>query len=147
STAGHTGSMRTTAAAVRRTSWCEMTTLSAKAAPGARLAVGQTTKYLLSESQRQLLGLFQEIRFGRLHSLRVRNGEPDWSHAVRWTRTLKVLGENCPHPARTAADFVLKHEMVEFFRILASLGDAEIRNVEIRNGLALSFELDGASVG
>lgn len=102
------------------------------------------TRRSLSPGQQALLALLQRIRFGRILRLRVRGGEPDL-RGVQFCRTVKVLGENRPHPAAEADDFRLRQEVAEFFRLLHDLGDAEVTDVEVRNGLPFTFEVAGAT--
>jgi hypothetical protein len=62
---------------------------------------------------------------------------------VTWTQTVKVLGENGPHPCSRAEDFALRREVVEFFRQLAVLGDGEITGLEVRDGLPFTYKIGG----
>lgn len=98
----------------------------------------------LSGEQRGLLALFQRIRYGRVERLLVRDGEPVLA-GVRWKRTVKVGGDNSPHPCAEADDFALRHEVAEFFRLLQELGDAELTDVEVRNGLPFTFAVCGST--
>src|SRR5207248_1576115 len=115
-------------------------TASAAAVRDCRPAIPvATTKTGLTDAQRRFVGLCQHVRYGRVHSLTVRAGEPVLSPGPWLTRKVKVPGENGPHPASSNSDFALKDEVREFFRLLAVLGDGEILNVEVRNGLPVSF--------
>jgi hypothetical protein len=98
----------------------------------------------LSHEQRRLVDLLQEIRYGRIERLLVRDGEPVAS-GVSWKRTVKLGGENTPHPCSNAEDFSLRREVVDFFRALRELGDAELTDIEIRNGLPFTFAVCGAT--
>jgi hypothetical protein len=100
------------------------------------------TRQSLSAEQQRLLRLLQRIRYGRILRLHVCDGQPVVDHRVVWTRTVKVLGENVPHPSSRSEDFVLRREVVEFFLLLAELGEGEIANLEIRNGLPFTFEVN-----
>jgi hypothetical protein len=101
-------------------------------------------KLELSHAQRELLTLLQTIRYGRIERLLVRDGEPVLS-GVRWKRTVKLGGDNAPHPCSDVTDFALRREVVEFFRALHELGDAELTDVEVRNGLPFTFAVCGAT--
>ena len=101
------------------------------------------TLQLLAPEQQRLVRLFQRIRYGRIHRLRVRGGRPDLSAGVPWTRTVKVHGENAPHPCSQANDFALRREVVEFFRLLEELGEGEVTDVQVRDGFPFSYELSG----
>ena len=106
-------------------------------------AKGEVTRLSLTDAQQDLLGLFQTIRFGRIHRLHVRGGQPDLAAGAPWTRTVKVLGENAPHPCTQAKDFTLRREVVEFFRLLQDVGDGQVADIQVRNGLPFSFEVSG----
>jgi hypothetical protein len=103
------------------------------------------TKQSLSNTDRRLVALCQRIRYGTILRLRVRNGEPDWNGGVRWKQTVMVTGENDPHPCLSLTDYPLRREVVEFFRLLNQIGDGEILNVGIRNGLPFTFQIEGVS--
>jgi hypothetical protein len=95
----------------------------------------------LPPEQQYLVRLFQHIRYGRIHRLLVRGGRPELSAGVTWTRTVKVHGDNAPHPGSQADDFALRREVVEFFRMLEVLCDAEVTDIQIRDGFPFTFEL------
>src|SRR5262245_15575794 len=98
-------------------------------APGRRDATARG----LSAPRRALVALMQRIRFGRIHRLAVRGGEPVLDESVRWTRTVKPCGANGPHPSMRLADFALSKEVACFFDELGRLGDAELLEVQVRD--------------
>lgn len=99
------------------------------------------TKQDLTPEQRKLMLSFQRLRYGRIPVLRVEDGLPVLGGGLSCVRTVKVLGENAPHPAAQSEHFELRREVTDFFRMLAELGNGEVRDLEIRNGLPFSFEL------
>lgn len=101
----------------------------------------EPTARSLSEDQRQLMRVFQRVRYGVIHRLRVRAGQPV-VRGLRWTRKVKVLGANEPHPYLGVEDYPLRQEHVAFFQLLAVLGEGEIRNLDVRDGLPFDYELD-----
>jgi hypothetical protein len=107
-------------------------------------AISTPRKQDLSPNQRGLLVLMQEIRYGRIDRLLVRDGEPVLT-GVRWKRTVKLSGDNAPHPCADAEDFALRREVIVFFQALRELGDAELTDIEIRNGLPFTFAVCGAT--
>jgi hypothetical protein len=109
--------------------------------PSGPSMVSEATVQSLSPQQQALLRTFQRVRYGRVPVLRVRAGEPLLDSASRVRRKIKVLGENAPHPMASAESFVVRREVREFFRILSELGDAEIIDLEFRDGLPISFEI------
>jgi hypothetical protein len=84
----------------------------------------------------------QNILFGCILQLPVQNGQPVLTPDVRWTRMLKVLGENRPHLTRPSTDYVLKQEVRAFLAFLLDLGNGEVKNVDVRHGLPFSFEIE-----
>lgn len=106
------------------------------------LSAGGTSlsKNSLRPAQRQLLAVFQRTRFGTIPRLPIAAGLPVL-RGVRVKRTVRIGGANEPHPASRAANSVLCREFVEFFQLLDRLGDGEILDLTIRNGLPVSFEL------
>jgi hypothetical protein len=96
-------------------------------------------KRSLSAARQRLLEVFQRVRYGFILRLSVRAGEPVLG-GLRWVRKVKVLGDNDAHPALGREDFALRHEVVEFFRLLDRVGDGAVTNVEVRNGLPFCFE-------
>src|SRR5262245_17600287 len=99
------------------------------------------TKQSLSADQQRLVELLQQIRYGCIPCLRVRSGQPVLGPALRWTRTVKVLGANDPLPLAQAGDFVLRQKLAHFFRLLREIGDGEIHDLEVRDGLPLTFKV------
>jgi hypothetical protein len=106
-----------------------------------------TSKKSLAPSQSRLLELLQQVRYGRIHRLRVRDGLPLFQDRISWTRTVKVLGENGPHPASCSPDFVLRQEVTALLGLLTAIREGEIRNLEVRNGLPFSFEVEEIAAG
>jgi hypothetical protein len=98
----------------------------------------------LTRSQRDLLSLMQEIRYGRIERLLVRDGEPVLT-GIRWRRTVKLGGDNAPHHCADAEDFALRREVIDFFRALRELDDDELTDVEVRNGLPFTFAVCGST--
>jgi hypothetical protein len=98
----------------------------------------------LSRDQRALVVLLQLIRYGRIERLLVRDGEPVMS-GVRWKKTVKLGSENAAHPYLDAKDFALRGEVVEFLRLLHQFWDAELTDIEVRNGLPFIFAVCGTT--
>jgi hypothetical protein len=93
------------------------------------------TKASLSEPRRRLLDLMQQLGFGRVEGLTVRNGEPVLEPSPRVIREHKFGGENGPRPERAAADFALKTQLVELFKAFDEFQDAAIAVLEVKHGL------------
>jgi len=103
---------------------------------------GTVSKRDLSESRRRLLGLMQEISFGRIENLTVKDGEPNFDPPPQVVREIKFGGENGPRQEMSAENFDLKSQVIEFFAQLDRLGDGEVKSLEIKHGLPFRMILE-----
>lgn len=108
-----------------------------------KLAASCTSTHDLTATEHQLLRLMQQVGFGRLESLRVYGGQPDFGE-LRIIRDIK-LGAGADGPPRPDGDFVLKQEAREFFTVLRGLDAAVIRKIEIRHGLPVHLQVQESS--
>jgi hypothetical protein len=92
-------------------------------------------KAALSPARRRLLELLQQINFGRVEGLAVRDGQPVLTPSTRVIREVKFGGENGPRPELSANDFPLKAQAIELFTLLDQLRDGTIDVLEIKHGL------------
>ena len=92
-------------------------------------------KASLSPARRQLLEVLQQINFGRLESLVVRNGEPILDPMPRRVLDIKFDSENGPRPELGITDFLLKRQVIELFAFFDELQDGVIDVLEIKHGL------------
>ena len=95
----------------------------------------------LSPSRKRLIELMQEIHFGRLEGLVVRNGEPVLDAALRVTREVVFGKDNAAHPARMLADFELKEPLLELFRFFDRERSMRIDSLVLQNGLPVRMSL------
>ena len=100
------------------------------------------SKSSLSHARRRLIELMQRMNFGRIEGLQVRAGEPVFDPAPRVIRKLKIGGENGPRPEAACGDFWLKHQAVELFEAIASVGEGEVLAIEVKHGLPFSVEIE-----
>ena len=107
--------------------------------------VSPHTKASLSPARRQLLERLQQINFGRLVNLAVRNGEPVFDPPPRIFREIKFGGENGPRPEAAINNFSLKSQIVELFRELDELRDGTIEVLQIAHGLPLMMTVETAA--
>ncbi|MBI5787825.1 MAG: hypothetical protein HZA78_03085 [Candidatus Schekmanbacteria bacterium] len=98
-------------------------------------------KHDLSESQKRLLELMQQINFGRIEELAVRNGEPFFDPAPRVIREIKFGGENGPRHELGVNDFALKSQVVELFEQLCQIKEGTVECLEIKHGLPFRMNL------
>jgi len=87
------------------------------------------------QSIRQLVRLMQQLNFGHIDGLVVRDGEPVLDPPPEIVREVKFGSENGPRPEASIEDFLLKSRVVEFFDQLSRLGDGAIESLEVKHGL------------
>lgn len=94
-----------------------------------------TRKSKLSAGQFQLIELMQQINFGRIEGLWIRNGEPQFAPPPKIICEIKFGGENGPRPQKSSDDFELKAQVVELLQHLERIGNAIIDTIEVKHGL------------
>jgi hypothetical protein len=99
----------------------------------------------LPPERRRLLKRMQQINFGRIENLVVRNGQPVLSPPPRIVREVKFCGENGPRPEASIEDFAIKAQVVELLRYLDKLQDGVISVLEIKHGLPFRMTLEDAA--
>jgi hypothetical protein len=100
------------------------------------------TKSSLTERQKVLVELMQQINFGRIEALLVRDGEPNFNPAPRVVRKLKIGGENSPRPEIGSADFLLKGQVVELLEAVRELGEGTVLAIDVKHGLPFAVEIE-----
>ena len=100
------------------------------------------TKRNLSTPKKRLLELMQEINFGCIEELVVREGEPVFKPSPRVVREIKFGGENGPRPELAADDFALKAQVVELFSYLTQLGNGKVESIDIKHGIPFRMNLE-----
>ena len=104
------------------------------------------SKSSLSEAQRRLVELLQNLNFGRIEGLQVKGGEPTFEPAPRIVRKLKIGGENGPRRETALQDFWLKQQTSEMLEAIAELGEGEILSIEVKYGLPFAMEVEQRSI-
>lgn len=97
--------------------------------------MSQRLKGALSEPRKRLVELMQDINFGRLEGVRVRDAEPILDPAPGIVREIKFGGENGPRPELHADEFALKSQVVEMFAQINRLRHCHVETLEIKHGL------------
>jgi hypothetical protein len=98
----------------------------------------------LSPSRRRLVELFQDIHFGHVERLRVRDAEPEWLPSPRIVRQIRLGKGDGPHPMRAAADFALRSEVVELLALFDLERDLDIESIEVQHGLPVRVAVANA---
>jgi len=106
---------------------------------------GSATKLSLSQARQRLVELLQDIRFGRLEGLEVREGEPVLDPSPRVLRLFVLGKDNAPLPARGASDFALKDQVVEMLAVFDRARSLTVNELVVANGLPVQMTvMDGA---
>jgi hypothetical protein len=100
----------------------------------------------LSRGQARLISLFQNLNFGRVENLVVRNGQPVFEPPPRVVQKLKIGAENGPRPESELRDFLLKQQTVEVLDVISRIQDGRVQSIEVRNGLPVSMEVEQGGI-
>jgi len=97
----------------------------------------------LRARQRVLVETMQRARFGRIENLIVRDGDPVVERGTtRVVRSIRLEGENAPHPATDRDDTVLKASVVNLLQRLEEIGNGTVTVLRFGDGLPGSMEID-----
>ena len=94
-----------------------------------------TTKAALSPARRQLVELMQDVNYGRIEQLVVRDGEPVLDPRPHVRRVILLGKDTGAHAARRNADFALKDKVLELFAVFDRERSLTVLELVIDNGL------------
>ena len=89
----------------------------------------------LSPARAYLVKKMQELNFGRIEDLAVKNGEPVFDPPPRVVREFKFGKKDGPRPEAAKPNFTLKTEVLDLFAQMEAMGDGVIQCLEIQRGL------------
>lgn len=98
------------------------------------------TKAELSPFCGQLVVLMQQLNFGRIENLKIRNGEPILVPPTRILKLVRLDKITTPRPETEKADFILKKEVIELLQEINKVWNGSIKRVEIQYGLPAFIE-------
>ncbi len=96
----------------------------------------------LSPAGKRLVRLMQELNFGQVRDLVVRDGEPVFDPPPRVIREVKFGGENGLRPETAKGDFALKAQVRELRAQLEALGDGVVECIEVKHGLPFKMTVE-----
>jgi hypothetical protein len=99
----------------------------------------------LPPAKERLVRLMQELNFGQLQDLVVRNGQPVFDPPPRIVREVKFGGQNGPRPEVTKAEFALKTQIRELLAQLETLGNGVVQCLEVKHGLPFRMIVEEGS--
>ena len=98
-------------------------------------------KASLSPPRKKLIELMQELNFGRINHLVIREGEPIFQPAPTVIREYKFGAENGTRQERMKKDFFLKSQVAELMQQLETIQDGTIIELEVKHGLPFRMSL------
>ena len=104
--------------------------------------MAQINKAHLTPPKRRLIELMQDINFGRISNIPVRDGEPELTPDTVIEREIKLGGQSGPQPERDQDDFILKQEVVTLLEHLAQMGSGKVCLLEIKHGLPFLMRIE-----
>ena len=102
------------------------------------------TKAALTPARQRLIEVMQEVRYGRIERLEVRDWEPVFKPPPRVVRQIVFGKENEPHTARNRDAFALKKSVAELFEIFDRERSLSIQELVIENGLPVRMTVADA---
>jgi hypothetical protein len=99
-------------------------------------------KSAISAESVRLIELLQELNFGRLEKLVIREGEPVLDPPPIVIQKLKMGGDNVPRPEMRYPDFRLKGGVIELLELFSRIQNGDIATIEVRCGLPVSVEVE-----
>ena len=93
------------------------------------------TKATLTPARKRLVELMQEINYGRIEGLHVRDGEPVFDPPPTVMRLFLFGKDNGPNESRGNDGFALKRKVAELFEVFDRERFLSIHELMIDNGL------------
>ncbi len=93
------------------------------------------SKRTLSTERRRLVEVMQDLNFGRIEGVAVRDGEPVWDPAPRTLRDIRLRKSRGPHRMRGAPEFTLRAEVVELLEFFDRERSLLIETLDVQHGL------------
>ena len=94
-------------------------------------------KSTVSPARRRLIELMQDVHYGSIEGLQIRDCEPVVNPPPAAVRDL-VLGKfERSHPARELSDFHLRDALIDLFELFDRERDVDIDRLSIQSGLPL----------
>jgi hypothetical protein len=98
----------------------------------------------LPETAKRLVREMQQLNFGTIEELRVRNGLPVFDPEPRVYREVKFGGQNGLRREAALDDFKLKPEVPDLLDQLADLGDGVVHVLEVKFGVPFFARMEKA---
>ena len=95
----------------------------------------------LCESERELVELLHELRFGRIEDLPIRDGKPVFNPPPRVIATLSMTADVCREETH-GRDFAIKRPIVMLLLRLRQIQNGKILVIHVRHGLPITVHVE-----
>lgn len=99
------------------------------------------TKSSLSDPERRLIELLQDVNFGRIEHLIVRDGAPILKPPPHVIQTRKMGSPKGPRDEAGLQDFWLKQPVVDLLLTIREIGNGEVLTITVMHGLPHVVEI------
>ena len=97
---------------------------------------------IVTPAKRRLLQLMQEVYFGHIDGLVIRDGEPVFDPAPKVVREIKFGGDNGPKPLIISRALFDKPQITALFEHLAQIHEGVIQSLEVQRGLPFRMRIE-----
>ena len=102
------------------------------------------TKAALTPARQRLIEVMQEVNYGRIEGLEVRDCEPVFKPPPRVVRQIIFGKDNGPNACRATDGFALKKKVAELFEVFNRERSLSIQELVIENGLPVRMTVADA---
>ena len=102
------------------------------------------TKAALTPARQRLIEVMQEVNYGRIEGLEVRDWEPVLDPPPRVVRQIVFGKDNGPNACRATDGFALKKKVAEFFEVFDRERSFLVLELVIDNGLPVRMTVADA---
>jgi hypothetical protein len=100
----------------------------------------------LSPQERRLIRLCQNINFGSICDIEVREGEPVLDRPPVVMIDLKLDADDAPRNELSLTDFELRREITQLFMVLRRLGTGIVQRIDVQAGIPRRAMLRGLGI-
>lgn len=93
--------------------------------------------------RRWLVELMQDVDFGSVNGLAVRQAQPQTTPKPKVVYSRRLAGPNETRPAKELKDFILKEPVVNLFEMFDQVQDGFVLEIVVRNGLPQEVKFEG----
>lgn len=99
-------------------------------------------KSSLSPERQKLVSMMSDMRFGRIRSLAIQNGQPTFGPQTTVLREVRFDLQDAPPVKPAGPDFELRRPVVALFEAFDQIGTGRVDLLEIRHGLPARIRIE-----